>query len=109
NRSAVRPRIVFVASHLLSPAIASGGDILFCELAARIARHRPDWRVTALAPEFAVPALRKYFDDIEAFPASGNAKQGSPRDVALSWARRLGPARTHLEKLRPTIIHTTGD
>jgi len=105
-----RKRIVFLASHLLSPSVASGGDILFCELAARIAKRRPEWEIAVLGPDFARAALEQFFERVVTFPTGrGEGRQGSPANVALTWRRRLKSTTEILGSLRPDLVHSTGD
>ena len=105
-----RKRIVFLASHLLSPSVASGGDILFCELAARIAKRRPEWEIAVLGPDFARAELERFFERVVTFPTGrGEGRQGSPASVALTWRRRLKSTTGILGSLRPDLVHSTGD
>ena len=105
-----RKRIVFLASHLLSPSVASGGDILFCELAARIAKRRPEWEIAVLAPDFARAELALFFERVVTFPTGRReGRQGSPASVALTWRSRLKSATEILASLRPDLVHSTGD
>lgn len=106
----MRKRLVFLAAHLLSPAIASGGDVLFCELAARIAKRRPEWELVALAPDFSQPALSRYFERVETIASEpGGGRQGSPAQVALTWFGRVRRATNSLARLNPDLVHSTGD
>jgi len=105
-----RKRVVFLAAHLLSPTVASGGDILFCEIANRLRRLHPEWEIMAVAPDFCKEALSAYFERVDTFatPAS-DGRQGGPANVAATWAGRLARVTRTLRNLDPDLIHTTGD
>ncbi|HLI97524.1 MAG TPA: glycosyltransferase family 4 protein [Candidatus Baltobacteraceae bacterium] len=106
----MRKQVVFCAGHLLSPSVASGGDVLFCELAARIARSRPEWDVVALAPDFARADLERFFGRVVTFATGpGEGSQGSPAKVMSTWLRRLPFAPRELSALKPDLVHSTGD
>jgi glycosyltransferase involved in cell wall biosynthesis len=104
-----RRRIVFLAAHLLSPTIASGGDVLFCEIASRLRTLRPDWEIAVVAPDFCAEALQRYFDHVATFETRGEGRQGSPLSVAHTWLRRLSKASRALRLLSPELVHSTGD
>jgi glycosyltransferase involved in cell wall biosynthesis len=105
-----RRRIVFLAAHLLNSSIASGGDVLFCEIAKRLASNRPDWDISVVAPDFCADALRVYFKNVVTFRTSrGEGRQGSPASAALTWARRVPKVTRLLTGLSPDHVHSTGD
>jgi glycosyltransferase involved in cell wall biosynthesis len=107
---AAHKRIVFLAGHLLAPTLASGGDILFAEIAARIGKRRPDWELVALAPDFACSELARSFKCTVSLPTrAGEGRQGSPVSVALIWGRRLRAVTRALSDLKPDLVHSTGD
>jgi glycosyltransferase involved in cell wall biosynthesis len=106
----VPKRIVFFAGHLLSPSVASGGDVLFCELASRLAKLRPEWEIAVLAPDFAHADLERFFGRVVTFatrPDEGS--QGSPAKVMSTWLRRLPRMTRELAALHPDLVHSTGD
>lgn len=102
-------RIVFFAPHLLSPTIASGGDVLFCEIAARIAKARPAWRISAIAPDFARGALERYFETVVPLTTGDDGVQGGAVSTALKWGKRMAAATSLLADTSPDIVHSTGD
>lgn len=103
-------RIAFLASHLLSPSVASGGDILFCEIAARIQQRRPDWELVAVVPDFASGEMQRFFGRLAIFRTRhGEGCQGSPAAVAKTWLSRLNVTVETLLALEPDLIHSTGD
>jgi len=105
-----RRRVVFLAAHLLSPTIASGGDVLFCEIAARLRTLRPEWEIIAVAPDFCHDALQPYFERVVTFQTSPReGRQGSPVSVALTWSGRFRKVADLLRVLEPDLVHCTGD
>lgn len=71
---------------------------------------RPEWEIIALAPDFAHADLERYFDSVVAIATPrGEAQQGSPAKVALTWLRRLTKASNALAALKPDLVHSTGD
>jgi glycosyltransferase involved in cell wall biosynthesis len=106
----MRKRIVFLASHLLSPSVGSGGDVLFCEIARRIRDRRPEWELSVIAPDFACPELERYFERTIPLPSSKDeGRQGSPASVAATWLRRMPSVARALSEARPDLVHSTGD
>jgi len=104
--------VAFVAAHLLAPALSSGGDVLFANVAREIARMQPDWHVGVVAPDYARDALRPFFRTVVPLPsAPGEAERVAthPRRVLSAWASRTGPLLDILTALQPRVVHTTGD
>ncbi len=101
---------MFVAAHLLGPALSSGGDVLFAHSAREIARLHPEWHIAVVAPDYACDALAPFFRTVIPLPSTrSRLPLGGSRDVALTWLRRLGPAGRLVERLAPRLVHTTGD
>jgi len=105
-----RKRLVFLAAHLAWPSMTSGGDVLFCELASRIRKWRPEWDIAVIAPDFAQEELKRFFDHVITLETRNEGtRQDSPAGIAIRWARRLGAAANALIEAQPTLVHSTGD
>jgi len=104
--------VAFVAAHVLTPALNSGGDVLFANLAREAARLRPDWRFAVIAPDYACDGLAPFFRTVVPLPSRpGDAQRAAANagQTALAWARRVGPCTQVAERLGPRLLHATGD
>lgn len=107
-----RVDIAFVAAHAVTPALNSGGDVLFANVAREIARLRPDWRVAVIAPDYACDGLAPFFRTVVPLPSRpGEAERlgGHSGAIVAAWLRRMRPCEDALLRLAPRIVHTTGD
>ncbi|MEO6990742.1 MAG: glycosyltransferase [Candidatus Baltobacteraceae bacterium] len=105
-------RIVFVAAHVVTRDVQSGGDILCAHVAREIARIRPQWELVAIVPEFAREAYKEFFSSIvplAANPGEPERIAGRPAAIGGTWFSRLAPCAAALRESRPSLAFTTGD
>ncbi|MBV9645924.1 MAG: glycosyltransferase [Candidatus Eremiobacteraeota bacterium] len=103
--------VAFVAAHLLTPTLFSGGDVLFANIAREMAQSRPDWRIAVIAPEYACNGLAPFFRTVVPLP-SHTGEEGAvrdPFDVALRWGWRMRACARAARLLAPRLLHATGD
>jgi len=104
--------VAFVAAHVLEPALNSGGDVLFANIAREAARLRPQWRFAVIAPDYACDGLAPFFRTVVPLPSQpGEAQRAGagPRAAALAWLRRVGPCAQAAGRLGARLLHATGD
>jgi glycosyltransferase involved in cell wall biosynthesis len=104
--------VAFIAAHLLTPALNSGGDVLFANIAREAARLRPDWRIAVIAPDYACDGLAPFFRTVVPLPSrrrEAERVETHPREVALAWMRRVGPCTRAALEIGARLVHATGD
>lgn len=97
---------------MLTPALHSGGDLLFANIARELTRLRGDWRIAVVAPDYACDGLSPFFRTVVPLPsAKGEAERlgRHPRDVVFAWMRRLRQCADAVSRIRPALVHATGD
>jgi len=106
-----RRRIAFLAGHMITSQLSSGGDIHVSLMAAEMRRLRPDWTIAVIAPAFASEDLSQYFERVIALPARLNPQSEERGSVAIawSWLKRVPSVLTALQEFRPDLVHSAGD
>jgi glycosyltransferase involved in cell wall biosynthesis len=104
--------VAFLAAHVLTVAPNSGGDVLFANIAKEMARLRADWRIAVVAPEYACDGLSPFFRTVVPLPSTPDEPERlgrHPRDVVFTWMRRVRQCADAVARIRPTLVHATGD
>ncbi len=91
--------VLFVAAHLLTTELSSGGDQLFANTAREIAREHPEWHIGVVAPDYACDGLAPFFRTVIAAPSRRSRRARSCGRIAraLIWWNRLRPAAAALD------------
>jgi glycosyltransferase involved in cell wall biosynthesis len=105
-----RFRLVFLALHLITERLSSGGDVVFANLARSIGED-PEWATAVIAPSFAAEHLSEYSTVIPVTASRDEPAKlaAAPAKIPFAWYRRVASGLRAAQAYNPTVVYATGD